>query len=116
MINAINHEISLQDAAEMTSRYRLHRPTGFPLCETFAKEAVQQLLAVSGCSFLRIYYGEKEDGSVHAILVAGDAEGNDLLPQNETSTIASSDADNPLILEDAIRCPPDCPKPSPLNT
>lgn len=114
MTNSISHGISLQEATEMTSRYRLHRLTQYPLCETFAKEAVQQLLAVSGCSFLRIYYGEKEEGSVHAILVAGDAEGNDLLPQDEIAA-ASSSADNPLILEDAIRCPPDCPKPSPLN-
>jgi hypothetical protein len=110
-----NNEISLQQAVEMTARYRPHRLAQYPLSESFPKEAVQQLLAVPACTFLRIYYGEKEDGSVHAILVAGDAEGNDLLPPDQVAATPFSSGEKPLILEDAIRCPPDCPKPSPLN-
>jgi hypothetical protein len=50
-----------------------------------------------------------KDLKVHAILVAANADGEDLLPE------PNADIVNPLILEDGYRCPPDCPPPSVLN-
>lgn len=108
-----NHEISLQSAIDMTTLYRAHRPTNFPICETFDKAAIDKLLAEDGCASLRVYYGMDEEMLVHAILVAADAEGADILPA-VSSANASGDED-PVILEDALRCPQDCPPPSPLN-
>jgi len=108
-----NHEISLQEAIDMTTLYRANRPSDFPICETFETAAINQLLATEGCSYLRIYYGMKEDFSVHAILIAVDADGEDILPPG-TALNEANDTDI-VILEDGYRCPPDCPPKSLLN-
>lgn len=111
MSKTTSHEISLQTAIEMTTLYRAGRPSNFPICETFEVDAISNLLATQGCTYLRIYYGMKANGEVDAILVAADADNKDILPPpaNQIS------GDEPPILEDGIRCPPACPPPSPLN-
>lgn len=107
-----NHEISLQAAIEMTTRYRENKPSDSPICETFEMAAIQKLLATPGCASLRIYYGMKENREVHAILVAANSEDEDILPLDEASF---SSEDEEVILEDGYRCPPLCPPGSPLN-
>jgi len=107
-----NHEISLQVAIEMTTRYRANKPNNFPICETFSKAAIEKLLATTGCVSLRIYYGMKENLEADAVIVAANAEGEDILPPIVTTTLQGAD---PLILEDGLRCPQDCPPASPLN-
>lgn len=106
-----NHEITLQTAVEMTKRYRANRPVNFPNCESFGVEAIKKLLATPGCTSLRIYYGMKENNEVDAVLVAANEAGEDLLP-----SISLSEEDDPVILEDSLRCPDHCPPESPLNT
>lgn len=113
MSNNNNHEISLQQAIDMTTLYRANRPANFPICETFEKDAINKLLAEDGCAYLRIYYGMKENMEVDAILVAADAAEEDMLPAG--NAIATSGTDD-VILEDGYRCPQACPAPSPLNT
>jgi hypothetical protein len=108
-----NHEISLQQAIDMTTLYRANRPVNFPICETFEKEAIFKLLAEDGCAYLRIYYGMKENLEVDAVLVAANADQEDMLPPG--SALATSGTDD-IILDDGYRCPQDCPPPSPLNT
>jgi hypothetical protein len=108
-----NHEISLQAAIEMTTLYRANKPSDSPLCETFEMAAIQKLLATPGCASLRIYYGMKENREVHAILVAANSEGEDILPLHKASS--SEEDDEEIILEDGYRCPPLCPPGSPLN-
>jgi|SRR6185437_753765 len=108
-----NHEISLQQAIDMTTLYRANRPANFPICETFEKEAIFKLLAEDGCAYLRIYYGMKENMEVDAVLVAANADQEDMLPPG--SALATSGTDD-IILDDGYRCPQDCPPPSPLNT
>lgn len=110
------HEISLPVAVDMTTRYQSNRPEGFPISEAFEIDAVQKLLRTKDASYLRVYYGMKEDASLHAILVAADASGNDLLPSaSVTTSNEEGEDDEPVILEDGIRCPPLCPGGSPLN-
>lgn len=113
MSTITNHEISLQTAIDMTSRYRGKRPVNFPICETFEKAAIQKLLDTAGCSSFRIYYGMKADERVDAILVAVDAEGNDILPPVASASTTTTD---PVIIEDGYRCPDDCPTSSSLNS
>ena len=108
-----HHEISLQTAIDMTTLYRANRPAQFPLCETFEKEAVHKLLATEGCVSLRIYYGMKENKNVDALLVAVNSSGEDILPAATNSIEATN---GPIILEDGLRCPDDCPPKSPLNS
>lgn len=101
----MKHVISLQQAIDMTASYRFNIPEGMANAETFDKDAVLALLNQPDCTSLRIYYGEKNDKTIHAILVAADKNGNDLLQ----TTV--------LILEEGDRCPPFCPpQPSPLNS
>ena len=113
MSTITNHEISLQTAIDMTSRYRGKRPSNFPICETFEKDVIQKLLNTTGCASFRIYYGMKADEQVDAILVAVDAEGNDILPPLANAATGTTD---PVIIEDGYRCPDDCPPSSPLNS
>ncbi len=108
-----NHEISLQQAIDMTTRYRSNHPANFPQYETFNIEAVKRLIANAECKYLRIYYGMKEDSEVDAILVAADEQEQDLLPAPNASDLNASTVNN-LIIEDGFRCPQFCPSSSPL--
>jgi hypothetical protein len=112
MNNDNTHEISLQEAIDMTTLYRANRPSNFPICETFDIDAVNKLLSAEGCASLRIYYGMKENMDADAILVAVNASGEDILPSAGSTGILT---DSPVILEDGYRCPQACPPPSPLN-
>lgn len=105
-----NHEISLPTAVDMTKRYRAQRPANFPISETFRLDAIKKLIATTGCASIRIYYGRKADNQVDAILVAVNAAGEDILPN-----LTSFGVDDPVILEDSLRCPDDCPPASTLN-
>lgn len=109
--NNVNHQISLQEAVDMTTRYRQNQPSNFPQYESFDVEAVRALIASDQCAFLRIYFGMKENNQVDLILVAADAQGQDLLP---SSTESTEDGDDNLILEDGFRCPQFCPSNSVL--
>lgn len=100
----MKHVISLQEAIDMTSRYRSDPPDGMANSETFNKESVLAVLQQPECVSLRIYYGKKSDDSIHVILVGVDDKGADMIQSTE------------IILEEGQRCPPDCPSPpSPLN-
>jgi hypothetical protein len=114
--------ISLQRGVSMTTLYRLekeeilepsYRSKGIlPICETFDKKSIQDVLSVPGCEQVRIYYGMESDLTVHAILVAVDAKGQDILP---TSPFDVSE-EEPYLWDDAARCPTECPPPSTLNS
>ncbi|RYZ20390.1 MAG: hypothetical protein EOO10_23295 [Chitinophagaceae bacterium] len=118
----MNHSISLSEAIDMTTRYRNNRETvlqtGYrniallPICETFDKAAFESLLSAPGCAFVRIYYGMDADLKMHAIIVAADAEGQDLLPTQGLT----EDDDDFEILDRANRCPELCPPESALNS
>ncbi len=119
----MNHFISLATAAEMTRTFRANRDTVLqpayqglnllPICETFDREAFDQLLVQDGCSGVRIYYGMDDSLLVHAVVVGVDADGADMV---SNSVQASLVADDDVILENGGRCPDICPGGSPLNT
>lgn len=97
----MDHLISLQQAAVMTALYRSFIPEGMPVAETFELDSVNALLSQPGCTALRIYYGRKTDGTIHAILTAVNKEGQDMAEG--------------ILLEEGNRCPPYCPPDSDLN-
>jgi hypothetical protein len=117
----MNHFISLQTAIDMTSLYRSQREnilkTEFqnqkilPLSEQFERAPFDTLLEKENCEGLRIYYGMSEDLKIHAIIVATDENGQDILP--EENSLSNSGED---IFENSNRCPDICPDESPLNS
>jgi hypothetical protein len=79
--------------------------------ETFNVDVITTLAAVTGCAGLRIYYGMDADLKVHAMLIAVDANGNDILPTNPSVKFVPGSPDSggaPAIGEEAQRCPPTC--------
>ncbi len=117
----MSNSIPLSQAVDMTTRYRQNKDsiiaTGYdknilPICETFDAASVANILAVQGCVSVRIYYGMSEDLYLHAIVVAADQNGQDILPTEGMDGTTATSAD---ILDEAQRCPPMCPPPSPLN-
>jgi hypothetical protein len=118
-----NHLISLDEAIAMTALYRQQMNTILatqyqgqnilPVCETFDKAAFDSLLAETGCTAVRIYYGMSDDLKIHAVIVGVNSNNEDILPSAAGTLETDSD---PLILEEATRCPDDCPPSSPLNS
>jgi len=97
----MNHSIPLDQAITMTGLYRSSIPAGMVVSETFELASVNTLLSQPGCTALRIYYGKKEDGTIHAILVGVNEKGEDMA--------------GGTLLEEGERCPPHCPPQSILN-
>lgn len=114
--------ISLQTASEMTARYRKNKEAILApsargqdiLCdsETFNRQAIDRLLALTGCEGLRIYYGMDETLKVHAIIVGVNDANEDML----NNTAATAPEDDTSITEEGQRCPPLCAPASPLNS
>jgi hypothetical protein len=115
----MSHQISLDDAITMTKNYRSNREVILagdyknqdilPLSETFDIDAITALISNEHCRNFRIYYGMDDTKKMHAILVAVDCDGNDILP-------ASGGDPCTQIIEKAVRCPFMCPPPSALNS
>ncbi|WP_018629983.1 hypothetical protein [Niabella aurantiaca] len=113
----MTHEITLAEATAMINRYATNRETILApthqnqdilaISETLPRQAIESLLQVTGCSQMRIYYGMDEGLKVHAILVAVDAAGKNLLPP--ATAYLNGSEDDGVIIERAIRCPPLCP-------
>ncbi len=114
--------ITLQSAIDMTTLYRKEKEDILQVkyqnknilanSETFDKKQIELLLSKPGCEKIRVYYGMDNDLKVHALLVAVDGTGADILPVGDSQKVTTPGDD---ILENATRCPPDCGAPSPLN-
>ncbi len=118
-----NHSIPLNQAVAMTQRFRTNKSLviaeGYdknilPICETFDRSIIDNLMSTPRCTAFRIYYGMSDDLLIHAILVAVDGSGADILPA--INYPGGSTGNNPDIGEVGQLCPPVCPPASPLNT
>lgn len=110
----VPHSISLEQAVELTTLFRETRPVDVAICETLEKDSVRKMLSTPGAEKLRIYHGRRENGEITSVLVAADANGNDILPMANDAGDTWED-EHALILDDTFRCPELCPPPSPLN-
>jgi hypothetical protein len=119
----MNHFISLATAADMTRTFRGNREAILepsyqglnllPICETFDREAFDQLLLQQDCNGIRIYYGMDESLKVHAVMVGVNAAGEDMVSSGSNAGLVAEDD---VIIENGGRCPDICPGGSPLNT
>lgn len=97
-----NHQISLQEASEMTRAYRKTHP-GQTIAEFFGKKAIMDILNQSNCVGIRIYYANDPiTGKKHLVIVGAEPNMNDI--------------SSGFIAERAICCPSYCSKPNALNT
>jgi len=107
--------ISLQDAIDMTSRYRTYKETILastyknlsilPVCESFDRDVFDDILVQNDCTRVRIYLGMDSNYKVKMVFVGVDSKNEDILPTGSE-----------LIAEDGFRCPTQCPPSSPLNS
>lgn len=114
--------ISLQQAIEMTTRYRQNKGSVIDpvysgsdilsICDTFNKAAIEALLAKQDCTAIRLYYGMDAGLQVRPILVAVNQNDEDILPPDT----GGDDTVGQDIVDDTLRCPPFCPPPSALNS
>jgi len=112
---ANNHLIPLDQAAEMTKYYRsmkeeilaakFKNKNILPICETFDRDAFDNILQQNGCKKVRIYFGMDDNELVKMVVVGVNDQDADMLPAND-----------PVIIEMGIRCPNICPPSSSLNT
>lgn len=108
----IQHQITLAQAIDYTTRFRENPGEDMPYSETYLGSSVKALLEQDKCHSFRIYLGRKADNRICNVLVAVDENGCDILPPNNAEAIIDNEG---IILEDAFQCPPLCPPPSPLN-
>ncbi len=95
-----DHSISLATAAAWTKNYR-DKNSGATKGHFFGKDAINSILAQSGCVGIRLYYALDDAGAKQIILVGADANENDLY--------------NGVLAERSIICPPMCGGGNPLN-
>jgi hypothetical protein len=144
--NSMNNRIDLAKAKKMISHFRNNKAkvinpgySGRHIlldCETFDRAAFDQMLKQKRCEKVRIYYGMDDNMQIHAIIVGVDAEGKDILPQQNavpgsdtttgnvtdssltatgdnnaeptTTDPATTTDDEGVIIEDGQCCPPYC--------
>jgi hypothetical protein len=115
--SARNHFITSAMAKEMIAKFKgmnekIIRPefTGkgvLPFSETFDKAAIQALLDQPGCVKIRTYMGMTETMETRFIFIGVDEQDQDMISATEAET------DDFLVVEEGMRCPPDCPTPPP---
>jgi len=92
--------ISLDEGGNMTGNYRAQNP-GETIAHFFGKDKLQELLDQQGAVGIRMYYGIDNDGKKQLVLVAADADQNDMTE---------------LVLDLSHPCPNWCSSPNPLNS
>jgi len=88
------HEISLEDAAALTARYRAQMASGQIKGGFFGKTAISKLITESGAVGFRYYYGLDEDEKQVLVLIAVNADGTDIV--------------DGIVLEFSLPCPTYC--------
>lgn len=117
-----SHSISLQQAIEMTKRYRDQRSkvttqafqNSLLTCETFNRAAFDGLLSTPGCAGVRIYFAMDEKFVIKLVAVPVNANDEDILPSDADALTAGA-GDTPPPVEQGQTCPPICPPPGHLG-
>ena len=97
------HDISFEDAADLTERYRNQMSETDLKGGFFGAEAIQALLDQDGCVGIRFYYGLDANDIQVLVLVGADRDENDLI------------GDDFLAMDQSIPCPDNCGEANILN-
>jgi hypothetical protein len=99
----MEHRVTLQQAAAMTAAYRAREQAkGTVLGGRFSRPIIDAILAQTGCSGLRYYFGETPTGELTVVLLGVDP--------------AHEDIWQGVLAEVSWPCPPICPAANPLNS
>ena len=111
----MSHFIDLQKAIEMTRRFRENKENVLAeayrnrnvllTCETFTRDAFDDLLKQNDCKKIRVYFGMEANNQVKVIVVGVNSADEDILPEKGA-----------LLTEQGLPCPPYCSASSPLNS
>ena len=96
-----SHNISLNEAADMTRRFRESVPSGSIIGGLFNAADIRRILDQPDCAGLRYYYGLNDSGDP-VILLVGVTVDNEDLYSGELAEISTT-------------CPNFCPTENPLN-
>jgi hypothetical protein len=91
-----DHRISREEAASLVQAFQSKAEAGEHRASAFNRSAFEQLLAQPGAAGIRVYRARHEDGSPTLVMVAVDAEGQDL---------AAKDG---VFIQKGTDCPPYC--------
>ena len=97
-----DHSISLNEAAQMTERYRESVATGSIIAGAFGKKSLQTILDQEGCVGIRIYFAKTEGEEVSLVLTGVKNNGDDMYDGE--------------LAEYSTPCPPYCSSNNPLNS
>ncbi len=93
--------ISISEGAQLTQNFRNNMPNQ-PIAQFVGRKWLEALLAQEGAEGIRIYNGMDEEGNIKPVMVAANAQQNDVLD---------------LIVDQTFGCPSYCPTiPNPLNS
>ncbi|MGH7494916.1 MAG: hypothetical protein ACREOO_21295 [bacterium] len=76
--DAVHHEISLNEASQLTARYQENLQSGQPKGGFFGKQAIQSLLDYPGCVGLRFFFGTHKNGERTIVAICVDRFGVDM--------------------------------------
>lgn len=118
--------ISPKKAKQECKALRDERPSLKPKLDLpdavyFDQTAINAVMSVRGAVGMRIYLGVTEKKALNLMLVAVDAGGNDILPDEGTeprsirSATKSAGDDDPIIVNHGSMCPPTCSDENYLN-
>ncbi len=117
----MSHQISLQQAIELTTRYRNEKEqilkpeyagkNILATSETYNRSAFEELLNQPGCVKIRAYFGMDEDKNIKLLFVGANEKNENLLPE-AAEALAGGGA---TIQDSGQRCPPICPPSNPLD-
>ena len=124
----MTHQISVAKANDLIARFVANKEgiangafadkDVFSNCQTFEITSVNTMVAQTGTTGLRAYFGMYDDNDetpqekrnkIVLVLCSSDIDNNDL------DLAPGNDSKNVIILQDAILCPPFYPNPSQIN-
>lgn len=130
------HRISLDEAVELTQRYRKAAPAS-EHGGLFDARQVRDLLSQEDCVGFRYYHGLESDGTYHIVLVGVNSKNEDIVPEQRPkrgkkrgrqarsakkqtkqvalTAMAATSGGGGIILQNHLLCPPVCSTGSPLN-
>lgn len=97
-----DHNISLEEASEMTRAFREQAGPDAVIGGYFGRDALLTILTQDGAVGMRFYYALNEEGIPHIVLVGVGAQGNDMTEG--------------MIAERNNNCPPWCSEENELNS